>query len=96
MRILIPICLFLAACGTATPGFMGAEPTRLEVDGMTFDVRLRADEAEAQRRNVKFGVRWADVAPRAGIAIERVSGCQVRPGSLTGDPSVVFAQIDCG
>ena len=96
MRIVIPICLLVAACGTATPGFMGAPVTRAEVGGMTFDIRLRADLAEAQRRNVQLGVKWADVAPRAGLAIEQVSGCKVKPGTITGDPAVIFAQLDCG
>jgi predicted small secreted protein len=87
--------LLMTACGTATPAFRGADVSRHVVGSMTFDVRLRGDRAEAQRRNFGFGQKFPDVAAHAGIAIERASGCTIRRGTLTGDSAIVFARIDC-
>lgn len=96
MRAVYVVALLgLAGCGMGGQGFMGAQPTSVSVGGMAFDVRLRDDMAEAQRRNFILRARFADIAPNAGLAIEQVSGCRVRPGTLRGDPSVITAALDC-
>lgn len=94
-RLTVLAILLVAACDTATPGFMGADVSRITVDDMEFAVRVRGSKAEAQRKNFILRARYNAIAPKAGIAMERVSGCKVRPGTLKGDPSIMYAALDC-
>ncbi|WP_372570464.1 hypothetical protein [Ruegeria jejuensis] len=89
----VPI-LLVAACGAASPEFRGAPVTRLVVDGSVFDVRLRGDLAEAVRVNPQYAPRLGPIGPRAGIAMEQVSGCQVV--GVLGDQAVMTGVLDCG
>jgi hypothetical protein len=102
MRHLRPLTLLLlplAACDSPDPrsDFAGLPPTRIDVGGSTFSVRVAGSKAQAVRTNfdLRAGIRGREILPRAGFAMERVSGCTVRPGSLKGDSAVAEARLDC-
>ncbi|SIO52122.1 hypothetical protein SAMN05444722_3028 [Rhodovulum sp. ES.010] len=82
----------LASCDSPDPDYAGLPATRVSVDGSTFAVRRNGNEAQAIRVNME---RRAGVMARAFVAIEPATGCQVRPGTLSGDPAVVYARLSC-
>lgn len=86
--------LLMTACGMPAPEFSGIAPTRLTVGQSIFDVRVKDTRASAIRLNAEWAPNLAAVAPRAVVAIERVSGCCVR--RLGGDQSRITAWLDCG
>lgn len=96
---LLPLILLggLAACDVPSPIEPVAKTSAqvVEVQGSTFSVRHVAGQAVAVRTNFDLRARRDAILPRAGIAIEQVSGCRVRPGSLTGDVARIEAKIDC-
>ena len=89
----------IAGCDSPAPfsDFAGAPPTRVEVGGSTFSVRVAGSRAQAVRTNfdMRAGIRGGDIVPRAGLAMEQVSGCRVVPGTLMGDSALIEAQLDC-
>ncbi|RDC72863.1 hypothetical protein DLJ49_09615 [Rhodovulum sp. 12E13] len=91
--------LLLPGCDSPSPlsSFAGVPATRVEVAGSTFSVRVAGREAQAVRTNfdLRAGSRGREIVPRAGIAMERASGCRVVPGSLRGDSSVIEARLAC-
>lgn len=98
-RALLPLLLLaLAACDSPSPlsPFAGVPPTRLQVDGSTFSVRVAGDRAQAVRTDFDLTVgRGRHILPRAGIAMERASGCRVIDGSLRGDAALIEARLTC-
>lgn len=93
--VLLPLLLAAAACDSPSPGFARAPALPVEVEGSRFTVRVQEGEAEAIRLSREWAPTLGSVAPRAVAAIERASGCRVRPGTLTGDAAVVRAALDC-
>lgn len=87
----------LAACDLPSPTgpVAGARAQSVEVAGSTFSVRVSGQDAVAVRTNTDFRARRADILPKAGLAMELVSGCRVRPGSLDGDVARVEGRLDC-
>lgn len=96
MKPSIPMLLILglAACGGTSPDYWGIDATQITVGKSRFDVRIDGTRAQAIRRNVEWAPRLEAVAPRAMIAIEQVSGCEVT--KLTGDAAVIEARLKCG
>lgn len=92
MRYLILMAL-LAGCNTPSPAFRGVPVQTVSVDGSTFDVRVKAKTAEAIRTNVQYAPRFGPIKDRAAVAIEQVSGCEVR--SISGDQAVAVAKLKC-
>ncbi|MBN2907120.1 MAG: hypothetical protein JXJ18_10470 [Rhodobacteraceae bacterium] len=88
----IGVLVALGACDAPGPGFAGHPATRVTVDGSTFAVRQNGDRAQAIRLNVE---RRKGVMARAFAAMEQATGCTIRPGTLSGDPAVIYAQIAC-
>jgi hypothetical protein len=85
--------LLLAACNTPGPGFRGVAPTRITVQGSTFDVRIKGDRAEAIRVNTQYAPRLGPIGARAQVAIEGASGCRVR--EMGGDQAQIVAELAC-
>jgi hypothetical protein len=97
MRRALPFLLCLAACDTPDPlsAFANTTPTRITVDGSTFSVRVAGTQATATRLDFDMRARTATILPRAGVAMERVSGCTIREGSLKGDAAMATARLGC-
>lgn len=94
MRYTAAFLLLLAACNTPSPEFKGIAPTRVTVDGSTFDVRVNGSGAEALRVNVEYAPRFGPIRDRAARAMAQVSGCEVR--KVTGDQALAFGTLKCG
>jgi len=96
----LPLLPAIATAGCDTPhplsDFAGIPPSRVTVQGSVFSVRVAGEAAQAVRTN--FDARaWLgrEIVPRAGIAMETASGCDVVPGTLRGDAAVIEARLDC-
>ena len=88
------ICLgALAACDTPGREYAGIAPQRVRVAQSVFDVRVDGDTAQAIRVNTEWAPRPQAVMPRALIAIEKASGCQVK--RMDGDQVIIEAKLDC-
>lgn len=90
---LLACVLMLAACGWPSPGFRGVIPTRVNVEGSTFDVRVRGSHAEAQRVNAQYAPRFGIIRDRAARAMAEVSGCEV--AKISGDQALAFGRLRC-
>lgn len=86
------IVVCLAGCESPGPQFAGHPATRVTVEGSTFAVRRHGDAAQAIRLNREYR---KGIMLRAYRAIEIGTGCAIRPGSLSGDPAVVYAKLTC-
>lgn len=84
----------LAACNTPSPHFRGIAPTRVTVQGSTFDVRVKGKLAEAIRINPEYAPRFSPIRERAGIAMAQVSGCRVK--EVRGDQALALGILTCG
>jgi hypothetical protein len=87
--------LTLACCTSASPRFLGAARDEVSVEGSRFIVFRRASEVEVHRVSTEWRPRESVVLAKAIIAIETSTGCRVRPGSMTGDPAIIRASLDC-
>ena len=85
--------LMLTACNTPDRPFRGLTPTRVEVEGSVFDIRVRGEFAEAIRVNPQYAPRFEPVRSRAAVAFAQVSGCRVV--GVLGDQSQMTANLDC-
>lgn len=96
MPLLIGCMLF--GCDSPNPigPYAGVPPTRVEVDGSVFSVRVAGTQAQAVRTNFDLTAgRGGQIIPRAGIAMEQASGCRVVDGSLRGDAAMIEARLSC-
>lgn len=93
---IFPLLMLLAACDSPAPAMMGADATRITVEGVDFTVRVRGERVEAIRTNMMPNPSIGSVYPRALQAMEAVSGCRVIEYSLRGDVAVMRADLDCG
>lgn len=92
---LILALALLAGCDTGTPRFGGIPAQEVDVGAMRFAVKRRGPDAEATRLNAMAFPRY-DIVAHGGIAaIERTTRCNVVPGSVIGDPSVLRATLEC-
>ncbi len=99
MRRALALLALLAACGQPSPlsPFAGLPAQRVAVGGSEFSVRATASEAQAVRRGFDPNAMFQReaIATRAGLAMERASGCRVVPGTLRGDAVIIEAEMDC-
>ena len=95
------LCLAAALAGCDSPhplsDFAGVPPTRIEVEGAVYAVRVAGGRAQAVRRNVDFAAATDPQAfvARSGLAMERASGCRVVAGTLEGDAAMSEARLAC-
>jgi hypothetical protein len=100
-RAPLSAALALAVAGCASPApfsdFAGAPPQQVRAGGSEFSVRVAGGRARAVRTDFdpQAGIRGRRIVPRAGLAMERASGCRVVPGTLTGDAAVIEAELAC-
>ena len=93
MRYAAFLLFILAGCDTPGFEFKGVKPTRVVVDGSAFDIRVSGQRAEAIRVTPDPNPRWMIIGARAGVAIEKGSGCRII--RMAGDPAVVKAYLKC-
>ena len=91
-RWIMPL-LLLPACDGGSPHFMGIPPTRVEVEGSVFAVRVKGDLAEGVRINPQYAPRMGPIGGRAARAMEQVSGCTVR--EIRGDQALILGLLTC-
>lgn len=93
MYISLLVVLFLMGCNTPSPAFRGIAPTRVTVEGSTFDIRVNGLRAEAMRVNAQYAPRFGIIETRAAAAMQQVSGCDVT--AVTGDQALAFGKLKC-
>ncbi len=93
VALFIVLTVLLSACAGGSPHFMGTPPTRVEVDGSVFAVRVKGRLVEAVRINPQYAPRMGPIGERAAIAMEQVSGCAVR--EIRGDQALILGILDC-
>jgi hypothetical protein len=91
----ILVAASLAACNTASPGFMGVEAQTVTVDGSTFDVRRKGSLVEVIRTNRELVLSLGGIIPRATEAVVTATGCTPKDGTWSGDPAVMRVRVDC-
>ena len=91
--LFLALILTLAGCDAPSPHFMGIEPTRVEVEGSVFAVRVKGRLAEAVRVNPQYAPRMGPIGGRAARAMEQVSGCTVR--EIRGDQALILGILEC-
>lgn len=87
------LILGLAACDAAGPGFRGADMVKVSEGGMDFTLRRRGNFVEAIRTNSTWLPKFQEVAPQAGIAAQKASGC--RADWVMGDPAMMIIGLEC-
>ena len=95
MRVPVPfiVCLLLTACDAPTRGFGGAEVSRHAVEGSSFTVHVKGDQAEAVRTNRQYAPRIGPLAGRAAVAMQQASGGRVT--RIAGDAAVLVGALSC-
>ncbi|WP_188129714.1 hypothetical protein [Roseivivax sediminis] len=83
-----------AACTLPGPGMYGAPPTRVSEGQSTFLLRRQGNEVEAIRTSVEILPSRAAVSGRAGLAVRRVTGCDI--AWMRGDAALLRMGLDCG
>lgn len=96
MRLAIVMLVLLAACDSPSLLFRSSPPEVVEVAGYEFTVRIAGEEVESIRTNrVRPPPSAQQVLAAAAIAMQRVSGCTVKTGTLRGDAAIQRAQLAC-
>ena len=75
---------------------MRGEKFETEVAGTRFTIWQKAESVEIYRTSPEMMPRLSEVMAKAAIAVGRVTGCAVTPGSLVGDAALMKARLDCG
>ena len=91
---LIPV-LFLAACSVPHPLSQLDRQGKAQVAGFSFTVNWSDQEAEATRTNVYLSRNVPPVWAAATVAVQDLTGCPVREGSLSGDIALVRMKLAC-
>lgn len=89
--------VFLAACDSPSPKFMGGGAQVVTVDDSRFRVFTRSGSRSVEAHRISFEPLPSLVATleKAYRAIELATGCKVKPGSLHGDRAIILADVDC-
>lgn len=95
IAVLIGGIAMLTACDMPHPAFSGAEKQVVTVEGSTFSIYRRADWVEVYRTSFEALPRPEDVQRKARVAIMQATGCDIQPGTMTGDQALMRVQLDC-
>ena len=86
----------LAACASPSPQLMRGMKHDAEVGGSRFTIWQIGEIVEIYRTSPEVLPRLSEVMAKAAIAVEQVSGCPMRDGSMVGDAALMKATLDCG
>lgn len=95
--IALLMVFMVSGCTSPSPKFFGAPRTDLTVENSRFRVFHYPGSPEVEVHRLSFEARpgWSATQAKAARAIEIVTGCQLRDGSLAGDPAIITAEVDC-
>jgi len=96
MRFLIPLFLFLAACGAQpAPEFFGAKRSDVTRNGRPYTIYQKDKRVEIIR--LGYARRGEHQAIRADMIalIPEVTGCKLQESSLQGDSGEMRGNIRC-
>lgn len=91
----LTLVLLVAACTTPSLPLLYADMAEVEIDGLTYRVRHDGQRAEAVRVSPVRSPSRIDMLTSAQAAIETVTGCEVRDGTLYGDRVMAEALLSC-
>ncbi|MGJ8622685.1 MAG: hypothetical protein ACSHW1_07895 [Yoonia sp.] len=91
----ILVAAALSACNTPSMAFMGVPAKTVTVDGSTFDVRRKDNQAELIRTNAQAVFSLRAIIPRAAQAVKMVTGCTPVDGTWAGDQAMMQVALDC-
>ena len=94
--VFIALTVILAACASPSPQLMRGQKHEAEVGGSRFTIWRKGEMVEIYRTSPEMLPRLSAVMAKAAIAVEQVTGCPVREGSLVGDAALMKATLDCG
>lgn len=94
MKALVPI-VFLAACASAAPEFMGAARTDVTVNGRDYTVFQKAERVEVIRLGYARRGEHQEIRATMITLIPRVTGCSLRESTLQGDSGEMRGSLDC-
>ena len=97
MRVIILLLVLssLSACVIPHPADGFDRDATARANGHEFTVNWNDREAQATRTSVTWNPPFSEVALGAIAATQAVTGCRVRPASLTGDVTLVRMTLDC-
>lgn len=87
--------LFLAACASPAPEFLGATKTEVTRDGRSYVVMQKGERVEVIR--LGYAKRGEHQAIRAAMIelIPEVTGCTLREATLQGDSGEMRGSLNC-
>lgn len=94
MRPLL-LFLFLAACVSPAPEFLGATRTETTVNGRSYVVLQKAERVEVIRLGYARRGEHQDIRATMIDLIPTVTGCRLREHTLTGDSGEMRGSLDC-
>ncbi len=94
-QLIIAAAVLLAGCNTPKVGFRYTAQNTITVGNNNFTVFYNKTRAQALRHN-RIKLRdAAQVQADAVGAVQTVTGCKVRPGSIKGDPGLMEMALSC-
>jgi hypothetical protein len=94
MKALIPL-LFLAACASPAPEFMGATRTDVTVKGRDYTVFQKGERVEVIRLGYARRGEHQEIRATMIELIPRVTGCKLRETTLQGDSGEMRGSVSC-
>jgi hypothetical protein len=94
MKALVPL-LFLAACASPAPEFMGATRTDVNLDGRDYAIFQKGERVEVIRLGYARRGQHHDIRATMIELIPRVTGCSLRDSTLQGDSGEMRGSLDC-
>ncbi len=94
MKALLPV-LFLAACASPAPEFMGATRTDVTVDGRDYAVFQKGERVEVIRLGYARRGEHQEIRATMIELIPRVTGCTLRDSTLQGDSGEMRGTLSC-
>ena len=94
MKALIPL-LFLAACASAAPEFIGATRTDITVNNRNYTVFQKGERVEVIRLGYARRGEHQEIRATMIELIPQVTGCTLRDSTVVGDSGEMRATVNC-
>jgi len=94
MKTLIPL-IFLVACASPAPEFMGASRTDITVNGRDYTVFQKGERVEVIRLGYARRSEFKAIRATMIELIPTVTGCKLRDATLQGDSGEMRGSLDC-